>query len=253
MKYSSIETKVAYTRVPQAFWAAAESAEAQTIRSVQQTLASTNLSSSLLLNSPLSQHATVVTSPQTLQQPLPRAIAPKPLTMRLPGNPTVSSGGPTNISPSLISSMTTSMAPTPSSAPSQVSPSLQSQQQHQHQLQHLQQLQLQQQQMQQQQLHQQQLHQQIQQQMQQQHFQHHMQQQLQHLQLQQFQQMQMQQMQQQQQQHPPQPSPQQLSPASSQMTSPIAAIGSPPPASQPHPSQIQGQTQTQLLSQAGIF
>ncbi|XP_013928654.1 PREDICTED: TOX high mobility group box family member 3-like [Thamnophis sirtalis] len=233
--------------------AAAESAEAQTIRSVQQTLASTNLSSSLLLNSPLSQHATVVTSPQTLQQPLPRAIAPKPLTMRLPGNPTVSSGGPTNISPSLISSMTTSMAPTPSSAPSQVSPSLQSQQQHQHQLQHLQQLQLQQQQMQQQQLHQQQLHQQIQQQMQQQHFQHHMQQQLQHLQLQQFQQMQMQQMQQQQQQHPPQPSPQQLSPASSQMTSPIAAIGSPPPASQPHPSQIQGQTQTQLLSQAGIF
>ncbi|XP_034282385.1 TOX high mobility group box family member 3 isoform X1 [Pantherophis guttatus] len=235
--------------------AAAESAEAQTIRSVQQTLASTNLSSSLLLNSPLSQHATVVTSPQTLQQPLPRAIAPKPLTMRLPGNPivtpaSVAPSGPTNISPSLISSMTTSMAPTPSSAPSQVSPSLQSQQ---HQLQHLQQLHLQQQQMQQQQLHQQQLHQQIQQQMQQQHFQHHMQQQLQQIQLQQLQQMQLQQMQQQQQQHPPQPSPQQLSPASSQITSPIAAIGSPPPASQPHPSQIQGQTQTQLLSQGGIF
>ncbi|KAF3817839.1 hypothetical protein GH733_013126 [Mirounga leonina] len=39
--------------------AAAESAEAQTIRSVQQTLASTNLTSSLLLNPPLSQHASV--------------------------------------------------------------------------------------------------------------------------------------------------------------------------------------------------
>ncbi|XP_070616283.1 TOX high mobility group box family member 3 [Erythrolamprus reginae] len=235
--------------------AAAESAEAQTIRSVQQTLASTNLSSSLLLNSPLSQHATVVTTSQTLPQPLPRAIAPKPLTMRLPGNPivapaSVAPSGPTNISPSLIGSMTTSLAPTQAPPPSQGSPSLQSQQ---HQLQHLQQLQqMQQQQMQQQQLHQQQIHQQIQQQMQQQHFQHHMQQQLQHIQLQQLQQMQLQQMQQQQ-QHPPQPSPQQLSPASSQITSPIAAIGSPPPASQPHPSQIQGQTQTQLLSQAGIF
>ncbi|XP_026539481.1 TOX high mobility group box family member 3 [Notechis scutatus] len=236
--------------------AAAESAEAQTIRSVQQTLASTNLSSSLLLNSPLSQHATAVASPQTLQQPLPRAIAPKPLTMRLPGNPVVAptSITPTNISPSLISSMATSLAATPASAPSQASPSLQSQPQHQ--LQQLQQLQLQQ--MHQQQLHQQQLHQQIQQQMQQQHFQHHMQQQmqqqLQQIQLQQLHQQQLQQMQQQQQQqHPPQPSPQQLSPASSQITSPIAAIGSPPPASQPHPSQIQGQTQTQLLSQAGIF
>ncbi|XP_026569812.1 TOX high mobility group box family member 3 [Pseudonaja textilis] len=235
--------------------AAAESAEAQTIRSVQQTLASTNLSSSLLLNSPLSQHATAVASPQTLQQPLPRAIAPKPLTMRLPGNPAVAPASitPTNISPSLISSMAGSLAATPASAPSQASTSLQSQPQHQ--LQQLQQLQLQQ--MQQQQLHQQQLHQQIQQQMQQQHFQHHMQQQmqqqLQQIQLQQLHQQQLQQMQQQQQQHPPQPSPQQLSPASSQITSPIAAIGSPPPASQPHPSQIQGQTQTQLLSQAGIF
>uniref|UniRef100_A0A8C5RI07 TOX high mobility group box family member 3 n=1 Tax=Laticauda laticaudata TaxID=8630 RepID=A0A8C5RI07_LATLA len=234
--------------------AAAESAEAQTIRSVQQTLASTNLSSSLLLNSPLSQHATAVASPQTLQQSLPRAIAPKPLTMRLPGNPVVASASvtPTNISPSLISSMATSLATTPASAPSQTSPSLQSQPQHQ--LQQLQQLQLQQ--MQQQQLQQQQLHQQIQQQMQQQHFQHHMQQQmqqqLQQIQLQQLHQQQLHQMQQQQ-QHPPQPSPQQLSPASSQITSPIAAIGSPPPASQPHPSQIQGQTQTQLLSQAGIF
>ncbi|KAG8144116.1 hypothetical protein E2320_001235, partial [Naja naja] len=203
---------------------------------------------------PLSQHAAAVASPQTLQQPLPRAIAPKPLTMRLPGNPVVApaSVAPTNISPSLISSMPTSLATTPASAPSQASPSLQSQPQHQ--LQQLQQLQLQQ--MQQQQLHQQQLHQQIQQQMQQQHFQHHMQQQmqqqLQQIQLQQLHQQQLQQMQQQQ-QHPPQPSPQQLSPASSQITSPIAAIGSPPPASQPHPSQIQGQTQTQLLSQAGIF
>ncbi|XP_015681472.1 TOX high mobility group box family member 3 [Protobothrops mucrosquamatus] len=235
--------------------AAAESAEAQTIRSVQQTLASTNLSSSLLLNTPLSQHATVVSSPQTLPQSLPRAIAPKPLTMRLPGSPIVAPvsaapSGPTNMSPSLTSAMTTSLAATPASAPSQVSPSLQSQQ---HQLQQLQQLQLQQ--MHHQQLHQQQLHQQIQQQMQQQHFQHHMQQQmqqqLQQIQLQQLHQQQLQQMQQQ--QHPPQPSPQQLSPVSSQITSPIAAIGSPPSASQPHPSQIQGQTQTPLLSQAGIF
>ena len=71
--------------------AAAESAEAQTIRSVQQTLASTNLTSSLLLNPPLSQHGTVSASPQTLQPSLPRSIAPKPLTMRLPVNPMVTS------------------------------------------------------------------------------------------------------------------------------------------------------------------
>ena len=58
--------------------AAAESAEAQTIRSVQQTLASTNLTSSLLLNPPLSQHGTVSASPQTLQPSLPRSIAPNP-------------------------------------------------------------------------------------------------------------------------------------------------------------------------------
>ncbi|KAM6430353.1 TOX high mobility group box family member 3 [Liasis olivaceus] len=227
--------------------AAAESAEAQTIRSVQQTLASTNLSSSLLLNAPLAQHATVVTSPQTLQQSLPRAIAPKPLTMRLPVNPivapiTVAPSVPTNISTSLISPMAANMAGAPAPTSSQASPSLQSQQHQIHQLQ------LQQQQMQQQQLHQQQLHQQIQQQMQQQHFQHHMQQQLQQLQLQQMHQQQLQQM-----QHQSQPSPQQHSPAPSQITSPISAISSPPPASQPHQPQIQGQTQTQLLSQASIF
>ncbi|XP_033012690.1 TOX high mobility group box family member 3 isoform X3 [Lacerta agilis] len=253
--------------------AAAESAEAQTIRSVQQTLASTNLSSSLLLNAPLSQHAAVATSQQTLQQSLPRAIAPKPLAMRLPMNQIVASvtiapNMPTNISTSLISSMGSNMVGTSASAPSQVSPSLQSQQ---HQLQQLQQMQ--QQQMQQQQLHQQHMHQQIQQQMQQQHFQHHMQQHLQqqHLQqqlsqqqiqhqlqhqLQQMQQQQMQhlqQQQQQQQQHQSQPSPQQHSPVASQITSPIPSIGSPPPAPQQHQSQIQTQTQTQLLSQASIF
>nr|XP_009507469.1 PREDICTED: TOX high mobility group box family member 3 [Phalacrocorax carbo] len=244
--------------------AAAESAEAQTIRSVQQTLASTNLSSSLILNTSLSQHATVSASPQTLQQSLPRAIAPKPLTMRLPMNQIVASvtiapNMPTNIAGPLISSMGTNMVATPSS--SQVSPSMQSQQ---HQIQQLQQQQMQQ--MQQQQLHQHQMHQQIQQQMQQQHFQHHMQQhlqqqhlqqqinqqqmqqQLQHIQLQQMQQQQMQHM-----QHQSQPSPQQHSPVASQITSPIPAIGSPQPAPQQHQSQIQSQTQTQVLSQVSIF
>ncbi|KAF2978825.1 hypothetical protein EK904_006074 [Melospiza melodia maxima] len=244
--------------------AAAESAEAQTIRSVQQTLASTNLSSSLILNSSLSQHATVSASPQTLQQPLSRAIAPKPLTMRLPMNQIVASvtiapNMPTNIAAPLISSMGSNMVATPSS--SQLSPSMQSQQ---HQMQQLQQQQMQQ--MQQQQLHQHQMHQQIQQQMQQQHFQHHMQQhlqqqqqqqhlqqqmnqqqmqqQLQHMQLQQMQQQQMQHM-----QHQSQPSPQQHSPGAPQITSPIPAIGSPQPAPQQHQSQIQSQTQTQVLSQ----
>ncbi|XP_048372078.1 TOX high mobility group box family member 3 [Sphaerodactylus townsendi] len=250
--------------------AAAESAEAQTIRSVQQTLASTNLSSSLLLNTPLSQHAAVATSPQTLQQALPRAIAPKPLAMRLPMNQIVTSvtlapNMPSNISAPLISSMASGMVGASTSAPSQGGSSLQSQQ---HQLQQLQQMQ--QQQMQQQQLHQQQLHQQIQQQMQQQHFQQHMQQhmqqqQQQHMQQhmqQQLQHMQLQQMQQhlqQHMQHPSQPSPQQQqqqqqhSPVASQITSPIPTIGSPPPAAQPHQTQIQTQTQTQLLAQASIF
>ncbi|XP_020655691.3 TOX high mobility group box family member 3 isoform X1 [Pogona vitticeps] len=241
--------------------AAAESAEAQTIRSVQQTLASTNLSSSLLLNGPISQHAAVATSPQTLQQSLPRAIAPKPLAMRLPMSPIVASVTiapsltTTNISTSLIGSMGTNLvgASAAAASPSQASPSLQSQQ---HQLQQLQQL------------HQQHMHQQMHQQMQQQHhFQHHMQQQhlqqqqqqQQHLQQQmqqQLQQMQLQQMQQMQQmQHPPpQPCPQQHSPAAaSQITSPIPAIGSPPPAPQQHPSEMPTPTQTQLLSQASIF
>ncbi|EPQ16460.1 TOX high mobility group box family member 3 [Myotis brandtii] len=74
--------------------AAAESAEAQTIRSVQQTLASTNLTSSLLLNPPLPPHGAVSAAapPQTLQQQsLPRSIAPKPLPMRLPMNQIVTS------------------------------------------------------------------------------------------------------------------------------------------------------------------
>ncbi|XP_066493441.1 TOX high mobility group box family member 3 [Tiliqua scincoides] len=246
--------------------AAAESAEAQTIRTVQQTLASTNLSSSLLVNGPLSQHSVVAPSPQTLQQSLPRAIAPKPLAMRLPMNQigtsvTVAPNMPTNSSTPLISSMGSNMVGASASASSQASPSLQSQQ---HQLQQqLQQLQ-QQQQMQQQQLHQHQMHQQIQQQMQQQHFQQHMQQHLQqqHLQQQQMQQqlqhmqhLQQQQMQQQLQhmQHQSQLSPQQHSPAASQITSPLPAIGSPPPATQQHQPQIQTQTQTQLLSQASIF
>nr|XP_054311154.1 TOX high mobility group box family member 3 isoform X1 [Pongo pygmaeus] len=245
--------------------AAAESAEAQTIRSVQQTLASTNLTSSLLLNTPLSQHGTVSASPQTLQQSLPRSIAPKPLTMRLPMNQivtsvTIAANMPSNIGAPLISSMGTTMV---GSAPStQVSPSVQTQQ-HQMQLQQQQQQQQQQQmqQMQQQQLQQHQMHQQIQQQMQQQHFQHHMQQHLQqqqqHLQQQINQQQLQQQLQQrlqlqqlQHMQHQSQPSPRQHSPVASQITSPIPAIGSPQPASQQHQSQIQSQTQTQVLSQA---
>ncbi|KAF0043469.1 hypothetical protein F2P81_004806 [Scophthalmus maximus] len=63
--------------------AAAESAEAQTIRSVQQTLASTSLSPGLVLSSPLNQHPSMSSASQVLQQGIPRAIAPKPLQMRL--------------------------------------------------------------------------------------------------------------------------------------------------------------------------
>ncbi|XP_077888430.1 TOX high mobility group box family member 3 isoform X2 [Ictidomys tridecemlineatus] len=251
--------------------AAAESAEAQTIRSVQQTLASTNLTSSLLLNTPLAQHGTVPASPQTLSQSLPRSIAPKPLTMRLPMNQivtsvTIAANMPSNIGAPLISSMGTTMVGSATST--QVSPSVQTQQ-HQMQLQQQQQQQQQQQmqQMQQQQLQQHQMHQQIQQQMQQQHFQHHMQQHLQQQQQQQQhlqQQINQQQLQQQLQQHiqlqqlqhmqhQSQPSPRQHSPVTSQITSPIPAIGSPQPASQQHQSQIQSQTQTQVLSQVSIF
>ena len=202
--------------------AAAESAEAQTIRSVQQTLASTNLTSSLLLNPPLSQHGTVSASPQTLQPSLPRSIAPKPLTMRLPVNPmatsvTIAANMPSNLGAPLISSMVGS------ASSAQVSPSVQTQQQQQQQ---------QMQQLQQQQLQQQQLQQHINQQQLQQ-----------RLQLQQLQHM----------QHQSQPSPRQHSPVTSQITSPIPALGSPQPASQQHPSQIQSQTQTQVLSQVSIF
>ncbi|XP_056382343.1 TOX high mobility group box family member 3 isoform X2 [Hyla sarda] len=250
--------------------AAAESAEAQTIRSVQQTLASTNLSSTLLLNSSLSQHASLSVAAQNLQQSIPRAIAPKPLTMRLPSSQIVTSVSiapnmPSSMGTPLMSSMGAPMVATPPS--SQVSPSLQSQQHH---IQQLQQQQLQQ--MQQQQLHQHQMHQQIQQQMQQQHFQLHMQQQLQQQQQQQQLQQQMQQqlqhihlqqMQQQQQmqhiQHQSQLSPQQPSPAPSQtgvpsqIGSPIPHINSPSPASQQHQPLIQSQAQTQVLSQVSIF
>ncbi|NWX82073.1 TOX3 protein, partial [Nothoprocta ornata] len=125
--------------------AAAESAEAQTIRSVQQTLASTNLSSSLILNTSLSQHPGVSASPQTLQQSLPRAIAPKPLTMRLPMNQivasvTVAPNMPTNIAAPLMSSMGSNMVPTPSSSQQmqQQLQHMQLQQQMQQQLQHMQ-------------------------------------------------------------------------------------------------------------------
>ncbi|XP_033896364.1 TOX high mobility group box family member 3 isoform X2 [Acipenser ruthenus] len=267
--------------------AAAESAEAQTIRSVQQTLASTNLSPSLLLNSSLSQHASVSAAALALQQGLPRAIAPKPLQMRLSGNQIVSSvsGAPPNNMPSsistpLMSQMGAPMVATPT-ATSQMSPPMGSPQQHQ--MQHLQQQQQQQHQMQQhmqhQQLQQQQLHhQQIQQQMQQQHFQHHLQQQLQQHQqhqhhMQQQQQIQQQQIQKQQQiqhmqmhqqmhqqqmlqQHQHQqslPSPPQHSPGTPQSVGGstqinTAALGSPQPAVQQQ-QQHQSQTQAQAQSQ----
>ncbi|KAA0723417.1 TOX high mobility group box family member 3 CAG trinucleotide repeat-containing gene F9 protein [Triplophysa tibetana] len=74
--------------------AAAESAEAQTIRSVQQTLASTSLSPGLVLPSPLSQHPSMSAAAQALQQALPRAIAPKPLQMRVGGSQIVTSVAP---------------------------------------------------------------------------------------------------------------------------------------------------------------
>ncbi|XP_035176776.1 TOX high mobility group box family member 3-like [Oxyura jamaicensis] len=99
--------------------AAEESAEAQTIRSVQQTLASTNLSSSLILNTSLSQRATVLASPQSLQQSLSRVIAPKPLTIGLPmivASVNIAPNMPTNIAALLLSSMGTNMVATPSSS-----------------------------------------------------------------------------------------------------------------------------------------
>ncbi|XP_015428129.1 PREDICTED: TOX high mobility group box family member 3, partial [Myotis davidii] len=134
--------------------AAAESAEAQTIRSVQQTLASTNLTSSLLLNPPLPPHGAVsaAAAPQTLpQQSLPRSIAPKPLPMRLPMNQivtsvTIAASMPSNLGAPLISSLGASLVG--SASATQVSPSVQTPQQQQQQLQQLQQQQTPQQQLQ---------------------------------------------------------------------------------------------------------
>uniref|UniRef100_W5MK91 TOX high mobility group box family member 3 n=1 Tax=Lepisosteus oculatus TaxID=7918 RepID=W5MK91_LEPOC len=108
--------------------AAAESAEAQTIRSVQQTLASTNLSPSLILNTPLSQHPSVSAAAQALQQALPRAIAPKPLQMRLSGSQIVTSvtvspqNMPTNIPSPLISQIGGGMVGAPPAGVAQMSP-----------------------------------------------------------------------------------------------------------------------------------
>uniref|UniRef100_A0A4W3JGF7 TOX high mobility group box family member 3 n=1 Tax=Callorhinchus milii TaxID=7868 RepID=A0A4W3JGF7_CALMI len=258
--------------------AAAESAEAQTMRSVQQTLASTSLSSSLLMNSPLSQHGPTSASAQSLQQTLPRAIAPKPLRMPLQANQLVSSVN-------MAASMSSNMVPTPPSP--QLSPPLQPQQHHmqqmqQQQLQHFQQHQMQQQmqqqmqhqqiqqqhQIQQQQHHMQQQHQMQQQQQMQQQMQQHMQQQLQQqlqqqqiqqqlqqMQLQHMQKQQILQQQQQQQQPPPQHSPPQHSPVptqsvvATQITSPIPTRSSPQPAQQQQQSPLQTQAQTQILPQ----
>uniref|UniRef100_A0A8D0A2F6 TOX high mobility group box family member 3 n=1 Tax=Sander lucioperca TaxID=283035 RepID=A0A8D0A2F6_SANLU len=205
--------------------AAAESAEAQTIRSVQQTLASTSLSPGLVLPSPLNQHPSMSMSSasQALQQALPRAIAPKPLQMRLGGN-------------QIVTSVTVSHQNMSSGMPPQLlgqmgagGSMVAGMQQH-----------LQHHQMQQQQMH----HQQIQQQMQHQHFQHHLQQQLQqhHMQQQQqHQQQQHQQQQHQQQQHQHQQQQQQQQQMHPQ----------PAPQQQPHPSQIQAHAQ--VLSQVSIY
>lgn len=249
--------------------AAAESAEAQTIRSVQQTLASTSLSPALVLPSPLSQHPSMSAAAQALQQALPRAIAPKPLQMRVGGSQIVTSVtvAHQNMTPGSVQSQLLGQMGPQSSVSSQLSPPMQprhSSMQQQMQQQHQMQQHLQHHQMQQQQMH----HQQIQQQMQQQHFQHHLQQQLQqhHMQQQQqqHQQMQQQQMQMQhmqqmqqmhqhqmQQQHLPQSqcSPVQHSPG----TPHSASLGSPPPppAPQQHPSQVQAHAQ--VLSQVSIY
>ncbi|XP_032892236.1 TOX high mobility group box family member 3 isoform X2 [Amblyraja radiata] len=264
--------------------AAAESAEAQTMRSVQQTLASTSLSTSLLMNPSLSPHAPVSVSAQSLQQTLPRAIAPKPMRLPLQGNQLGSVSIAPNMSGNIAAPMGTAMVPTSPSP--QLSPPLQSQQHQmqqqmqQHQLQHFQQQHMQQQQLHQQmqqqhqmqqhqqqqmqqQQQQQQMHHQMQQRMQQ-HMQQHMQQQqiqqqLQQMQLQQH--MQKQQIQQLQQQHPPQHSPPQHSPATSQpavtpqITSSLPTRSSPQPVQQQQQQQqppLQTQAQTQALPQVRI-
>ncbi|XP_064191879.1 TOX high mobility group box family member 3-like isoform X2 [Anguilla rostrata] len=263
--------------------AAAESAEAQTMRSVQQTLASTNLSPSLMLSPPLSQHPSMsaaAAAAQALQQALPRAIAPKPLQMRLPGSQIVTSVtvAPQNLPAGTPSQLMGQMGVGGAmGAGQQMSPPMQPAQRH-----HLQQLQQQQQHLQHHQMQQQQLHhQQIQQQMQHQHFQQHLQQQLQqhhlqqqqqqqqqmqhqqqiqlqHMQLQQLHQQQMQQLQQQQQQqqHPSQCSPSQHSPGTPQSVGGSVSLGSPQPASQQqHQSQIQAHAHAhaQVLSQVSIY
>uniref|UniRef100_A0AAV2LUV5 HMG box domain-containing protein n=1 Tax=Knipowitschia caucasica TaxID=637954 RepID=A0AAV2LUV5_KNICA len=217
--------------------AAAESAEAQTIRTVQQTLASTSLSPGMVLPSPLNQHPSLPSAAHALQQAIPRAIAPKPLQMRLGGNQIVTSVTVShpNMSPGMSPQMMGHMGGQ-SSAVSQMSPPMQ--------------------------MHQQQMHQQqIQQQMQQQHFQHHLQQQLQQQQQQQHMhhqqslhhqnhyhhQQQLQHMQHQAQCSPHSP------PHHSPGTPHSAPMGSPQPAQQQqaHPSQIQAHAQ--VLSQVSIY
>lgn len=212
--------------------AAAESAEAQTIRTVQQTLASTSLSPGLVLPSPLNQHPSMSSASQALQQAIPRAIAPKPLQMRLGGSQIVTSVTVShqNMSPGMSPQMLGQMGSgggMVGGQSSQMSPPMQ--------------------------MHPQQMHQQqIQQQMQQQHFQHHLQQQ--HLHHQQslhhpshFHQQQLQHMQHQAQCTPHSP------PHHSPSTPHSAPLGSPQPApqQQAHPSQIQAHAQ--VLSQVSIY
>lgn len=218
--------------------AAAESAEAQTIRTVQQTLASTSLSPGMVLPSPLNQHPSMPSASQALQQAIPRAIAPKPLQMRLGGSQIVTSVTVShqNMSPGMPPQMLGQMGGGgmvggQSSAVSQMSPPMQ--------------------------MHPQQMHQQqIQQQMQQQHFQHHLHQQLQQQQLHHqqslhhpnhFHQQQLQHMQHQAQCTPHSP------PHHSPSTPHSAPLGSPQPApqQQAHPSQIQAHAQ--VLSQVSIY
>ncbi|KAJ8412838.1 hypothetical protein AAFF_G00104200 [Aldrovandia affinis] len=232
--------------------AAAESAEAQTMRSVQQTLASTNLSPSMMLSPPLSQHPSL----SALQQALPRAIAPKPLQMRLPGSQIVTSvttGLPSQLMGGVGGGGGGPMGAGPPVQRQQLAHHLQMQQQQQMQHQHVQQ-QMQQQHF-QQHLQQQLQHHHLQHQHQQQQQQHQQQQmQLQHMQLQQLHQQQMQQLQQQQQQqpHPSQCSPPLHSPGTPQSVG--GSMGSPQPASQQqHQSQKQAHAHAQVLSQVSIY
>uniref|UniRef100_A0A3B3RQK2 TOX high mobility group box family member 3 n=1 Tax=Paramormyrops kingsleyae TaxID=1676925 RepID=A0A3B3RQK2_9TELE len=234
--------------------AAAESAEAQTIRTVQQTLASTNLSASLMLGAPLAQHPAVSAAAQALQQALPRAIAPKPLHLRLAGSQITASvpAGPQSVASATPSQLLGQMGAGGALVAGAQSMAVGGQMSSAVQSAHMRHQHLHHQPVHQQQPFQHQLQHHLQQQLQQQqHVQQHMQ--LQHIHMQQLHQQQMQQLQQQQQQqqqqlqqHQSQCSPPQRSPSAPQ------SVGSPQPTLPQQPlSQIQAHTQ--VLSQVSIY